>query len=509
MSGWQSPPLTGLRGPALLISLCGALVYALFASGLFAPRGTVLFGGYFYNYYFLSLLEGRFDIPMRVASLEGHYDAQGRAFVYHGIGPMLTRVLAAPLVDLRAVPLAAASVWFWAVLGTGAIYGALVRLIAAHAPPEARRRLVIWAGALVWLAGPGLLLSANGSLYNEAISLGFFCAAVWLALAVRVAGLGMAPAAVLLPMAVVAGLAVHARVPLAVGLYGGTLVMIAAHLRLTGARALGRPVAVLAILFAFGALFLALNAVRFGHPLRLSGSNVAGAAGAGDVIEYGFAYWGVNPPEAPQLSAFLADGTFSLKRLGPNAFLYFLDVPKTALSDRMLALYREMTAHLGFMRVQAPRVGMVWLWAAWMALPLAALLAPGPLPGQGRAGDRVTRRLAAAALVLATALPAVMMLCYGTMTLRYRVDMWPALGAPAVLALPRLLAHWPAGPRWLRPGMGLLLAGGIAMSLATAVAYSKASQEVGIFSFWDLGTCRRMTAGKGFAPDRIETLCAL
>ena len=253
----------------------------------------------------------------------------------------------------------------------------------------------------------------------------------------------------------------------------------------------------LAILFLFGAAYLGLNYARFGDPLQVSGSNQAGAVKDG-VVEYGFAYWGVNPPQAHQLDAFLTDGTFALPRMGPNLFLYALDIPKTAISQAMMDRYRAMTADLGFMRVQTPRVGMLWLWTPWVA---AAVL--GALAGR-RVG---IAPLPALAGVLGAGIGAALILAYGTLALRYRVDLWPLLAVLAFLALPRLLAARP-GP-WLSGLLAAALAFGVAMSLVTANSYSVKSRETGIFSFWDEETCLEMTAEKGFAADAAERLCQL
>jgi hypothetical protein len=101
------------------------------------------------------------------------------------------------------------------------------------------------------------------------------------------------------------------------------------------------------------------------------------------------------------------------------------------------------------------------------------------------------------------------MLSYGTVTLRYRFELWPALIVLALLALPAFLAGLRTGGPWRRGLSGLALAGGLAVSAATAVSYSKASREQDLFSVWDRATCEDMVRGKGFAGADIDRLCAL
>jgi hypothetical protein len=482
------------------LAVIGTAVYIAVARGVLAPPGTELFGRFIYNYYFLSLVEGRFDIPVRIVTLEGHYAPDGTAYTYHGIAPLLTRALAWPFVDLREVPLARASVCFFAVLGTAVYQVVLTRVALAATDPGALRRVaVIGIGIAIWIAAPGLLLAANGSLYNEPISIGYAVVAIWIALLAQVTFFARPLSGVLVPMALCVAVLLHARVHVAVGLGTGTLVLGLLYLHQRGLAALREArvwiAAGLVVLSGLG--FLGLNMARFGDPFQVSGSNDEIA----QTVEYGFSYWSDLLPDTPAFDAFV-HGTFHVPRILPNLFLYAFDFPATAVSDWIMAAYRGMSADVAAIRVEVPRIGFALLWAPWIAVVICAI-------GIRRPDRTVPAPGGAAALLVGTLVAAFFMLSYGTVTLRYRFELWPALIVLALLALPAFLAGLRTGGPWRRGLSGLALAGGLAVSAATAVSYSKASREQDLFSVWDRATCEDMVRGKGFAGADIDRLCAL
>lgn len=496
----------------------GILAYAVFASGLLLPRDIALVGDLVYNYYFLALAEGRFDIPPRIATLEGHYDAAGRAYVYHGIAPLLTRMLAAPFVDLRgATWLAGASIGLFAALGALAYHLTLLRLIRAHAAPGRGR--VAWhaiAAGMAWLCAPGLLLAANQSMFHEPTAVAFACVAWSVYLHAAVIFHGARPAAVVIPLAVLAGLSVFARPNVAVALYLGVGLLMLTHLARERLARLAPLVAATLVLGAFGAGLLAFNAARFGDPLQMFGANEAAP------VEYGFAYWGLESPQnAERLEAFVDHGTFNAGRVGPNLMLYAMDVPWeqiTGVPERvdagpLDALYRDLTLErLGYIRVEAPRIGFVYLWAPWLLLAVLGLLRPpraAPAGGDPPARGGYRRGWIALATTGAMAL---LILSYGTVTLRYRVEVFPLIAVLGLLALPRVLA-WqsarPDGGRAVTWAMGAATAGAGAVSLGVAVMYADNFPQMEVISRWSLETCERLVLEKGFDRSDVARLCAL
>jgi hypothetical protein len=485
---------------AFLVGLLGVVAYAILATGILAPDGTKMFGRFIYNYYFLSLIEGRFDVPLRIATLEGHYAPDGTSYIYHGVAPLVTRLLAWPFVDLREVSLARMSVCFFAILGSIAYQITLTRLVLAaeKLSPRMTKMAIAFVGMAIWFAGPGLLLAANGSIYNEVFSIGYAAVAVWIGLMIHVAFLGGGISQVLIPAALCVTVLLHARVHVAVGLSLGSLVLGIVYLRQAGLAALRDPrvwVAVaLVMLSALG--FLGLNMARFGNPFQVSGTNSA----VENIVQYGFAYWSSQLPSTPTLTAF-EDGTFYWRRILPNLFLYAVDFPRTGLSNVIMATYRDMTSGIGWIRVELPRIGFAWLWAPWLAVVICAIGARQARP--------ISNTGAALALLVGGTATALFMLSYGTISLRYRVDVWPGLIALALCALPACLTAVAEGSLWRRVLLGLGLAGGVAMSLVTAAAYSKVNREQDLFSLWDRATCEEMVLAKGFKESDLDRLCSL
>jgi len=469
-------------------------VYLLFSARLFAPDGPVTFGTQVYDHYFLSLLDGRFDVPLRIVGLEGHYDPDGRAFVYHGLAPLLSRLLVWPFLDLRNAAFSGMSVWLFAVGGTIAYHLLFDRIVSEYGPRDASRRRFwrLWTGVAIWASGPGILLAANDSLFHEPIAVGYFCAGWYLYAMARVVVFGGGVAPVIVPLAILSGVAVHARPHLAIGLYTGCLLLMGHHMVSRRGEHLRRMALALGILAAFGGALLAVNQARFGSPTRMHGTFEASE------LQYGFTYWGVEDPEGPRAIAYREHGRFNPRRVLPNALVYAVDVPEV-VDGRIDAAYRALTRGLGYSHVELPRVGFVFLWAPWLVLAGLGLRAP---PVDTRLGWVAVAGPGVAALLL---------LMFGTVTLRYRVDLWPFLAATCMLAMPRLLIALRdvPTPRASRVALVLGLAGGVLVSGATALAYTDDFASGGIFAVWPLDVCEGMVQRRGFSGARATELCVL
>ena len=171
---------------ALVCAVAGALIYAFLAFGLIMPQPYPEFGTDIYNAYFYQLLDGRFDLPLRMLTLEGHYSADGTGILYHGIAPLHTRLLLHPFVTIHTFHPAAFSVWIWSVVGTGFYHLAFFQVLRKYAGQVS----IIWAlltGLAIWICSPGLLLSANPVLYHEPISIAYAAMAIASYLLVRCA----------------------------------------------------------------------------------------------------------------------------------------------------------------------------------------------------------------------------------------------------------------------------------------------------------------------------------
>ncbi len=501
--------MTARLAVALGVGLA-ALLYLFLALGGLAP-GVLLVGDKIYDYYWLALSQGQFDIPPRIATLEGHYDAEGHAYVYHGLAPVLTRALLAPFVDIRgATWIGGVSIWAFAFLGTLALHMAWRELLAAQGPAEPRLRLFWTLAGLgaVWICSPGLLLAANHSVFHEPTAIAYACVmgSVWLY--ARVIFHGTPPWRVALPLAALAGLALFGRPQMAVGLCLGLGVLGIAHLRREGFAKPGVIAGAFAILLAAGLGLLAFNAARFGNPLQMFGSNDAGA------VQYGFTYWGLeSESETARMDAFIQHGTFNIRRILPNLLLYAADLPWGALTGNPMdleagpinALYRDLSAPMGFIRVEAPRIGMLWIWAPWFALAVLGLVFPRA-PGPWLTGPRGW------AALVATGVMALFILSYGTVTLRYRFEVFPLLAVLGLLGLSRIL-RWQAATGRSAPAV-LVLAGGAtlgaaALSLGLAKLYADNFNQLDPVSAWSRGTCERLVLEKGFAETELDRLCRL
>lgn len=525
MAETRAIPHVPFPAAGLLVAAMAAILYAAFAFGFFLPAGVALVGDKVYDYYMLSLFEGRFDIPPRIATLEGHYDAEGRAYVYHGIAPLITRLIAAPFVDLRSVTgLGSFTVWIFAAMGSAALHLALARIVTAFGPAGAHGTLWhVTAGAMAWLCAPGLLFAANHALFHEPNAVAYFCACGSVALYSAVLAHGIAPLRAAIPLALLAGLALFARPHVSVGLYAGVLALLLEHVRRSGRLTPSpRALAALAILGIFGAAQLGLNQIRFGDPFTMHG-----APGEGGV-QYGYNYWGKKPNSARQgdgaENAFAVSGAFSLARVPAHSIVYFVDIPWTMLPGRSAddgegpvdALFRAATLdRFGYVEIEGARVGGAFLWTPWLAAAVLGALAmrPATRPAGGPAppGHAFARGWFA---LLGTGVIALLILSYGWITLRYKFEVFPMvamlglIAAPALLTMSRRAAAKGKPDWWLGLTMAAMVPA-VLLSLGLAVFYADDFRQIDVISRWSFETCETLVLEKGFAPDRVPHLCRL
>lgn len=479
------------RPGALPGIVLGGLLYAsmLWLAGAWSTGPHI--GGFLYNYYFLGLIDGTLTVPAQIAGLEGFYDAEGRAFLYHGVGPLVTRALAWPVVDLTAVDLRVPTIWLFATLG-GAAFHATARAFLGDALPGARGSgVLLWL--MVWVLAPGFILAANGSFYHEPMAFAFAMAGIGVFCLWRLVERDFDGWPWLIGLAAAGALALHGRPHVAVGLYLAAVLVSAAMLWRSRGRALVPVGIAMGILLFSGLAYLQLNAMRFGSATEISGTVSDETART----VYGFLYWGWEAADHPRFQAQETHGTFMAGRILPNLFLYGVSMG----GEATVGLYRRMTADMGHIRIESPVIGFALFWLTWCVLAVIAAFRRG--------GPRVFMWLG-----LAAVLPgALILLAYTTITMRYRIEVWPVLFVLGVVGLRGLLERTrddaEAMTRTLR-SLWIASLAALGISLLNVYVYHDVLN-------WDWGTamrsyddCARMVREHpGLGADRVAAICVL
>ncbi|MEM9709535.1 MAG: hypothetical protein AAF871_12195 [Pseudomonadota bacterium] len=490
---------------SLVTAILGAAAYAWMVTVYHPAQNYPNFGQEIYDQYWLAIMDGRLDLPARVLRYEGHYTPEGVGFLYHGAAPLITRALAAPFIPIGSVNLAPYSIAFWAILGTAfyhlaflaAARGAMRRQ-TENGVAENWSMAPFWAvvlGVTLWFGGVGVLLVANVSLYHEPIAVCFGLGAIFLWLWSRVLASGWPVAKILIGLAICAAIAVHARPHIAVALYLGTGLAILFALWQDRARAFAPALLALAVLGAGGGAYLGLNQLRFGDMSTGHGTFEAGAT------QYGPSYFGIEEADGRRGQTFTEHGAFNIGRVPYSAVLYGVAIPYTpwteAVHDYMERTHLMLTEErYGFIRIERPDMGVLWMWAGFFVAAFAAFRAP-------RADFA-----AAAAPLLTSAIAAVFVLSYATITLRYRIDLWIALGPLVFLGVgvlaPRLASSKGSAGRI----MALACLCGLAANLFIALLYTaNFRSDWRFFADWTEEHCLEQAAGLSLSEAQIGSLC--
>ncbi|MEM1429351.1 MAG: hypothetical protein AAGG09_07830 [Pseudomonadota bacterium] len=471
------------------IALVGAALYAaLLARSVALTPGA--FGVDIYDQMWLAFTQGQLDLPARVLRMEGHYTPDGTAYSYHGVAPLITRALFDPFVTMGTLTLAPISLWIWATLGTAFYHAAL---LTALGPEAGTARLRVTLALTLWFVGPGVILTANHAFYHEPIALAYAATGAFVLLWARAVRAGRLSTPTLVGMAALAALTVHARPHIAVGLYACTGLALLWAVYRDRLRALPAVLAAGLLLGAGGASYLALNEARFG-----SATAVHGSFDASD-IQYGIAFWELEEPGNVRQQGFTEHGRFNLGRVLPNAAFYLAAPPQfllPGLSDRAADLHGAVTGpRVGFIRIEAPRTGMVFIWAPWVLLAVAGLAA---LRTAGRPY---------AGLLLGLGGSALLLLSYATITLRYLVDLWPIFAALALVACARA-AQQPPHRQTMRLG-GLAMLCGLAVTANVVLVYPKLlrTYDTTGFAEWSAQECRERAIDRGLPQERLSYIC--
>jgi len=370
----------------LLLALIGAvtLPYYIFLmtrglDSLFMTTGA----GMTFNSMLDHLLAGRFDVDPGTISREGFLH-DGKVYAYFGVVPALLRLPLWPFLALRTVDVTGL-MCVLAIWAGGLFQSASVLIIRRAAPLSATRSLGTMALLLSIALAGAQVPYLRPSIYQEVGSWAMTFAAMFIYWALRgfVDERGFTPA-LLVKMALAAGLALATRVTPGLGLYiamSCLLLVLAARARLGNWRLLMPAVAVLA---AFVLLVGAVNMMRWGKPwefapIHLQIMNQSFTDRTARLAEYGyfnlwripfglgyyfFPIWAIVGADGQFLFSDFQDRMFDAIELPPSSFL---------LSDPLLILL--FAALLRWRRDLGDRMGLAWALLCGFAVPPLLMLA--------------------------------------------------------------------------------------------------------------------------------------
>lgn len=486
------------EGPAILVALVGAVFMGAIALNLLFPVAHTFIGSNLYDLYLQALLDGRFDLPMRELKFEGHFTPDGKGYVYYGLAPMIAHLPFLPFVDLPTTWISAVSIWIWSVMGNVAYHRAFWLALArgSGGAENIRRGYSILLAIAVWFAAPGLVLVGGNAVYREPIAMGYALGGGVILLLAMVAFERIRLEKAIVPMAVLAGLTVHARPNLAVGFYV-TVCLAALVLLLRAGGPRWKPVvAAMAVLGLFGGGLLMINQLRFGNAMTMHGSFSESR------VEYSSIFWGLESKEGGRARAFEEHGRFNAGRIVPNAMVYIASPPSNIGIDPTVEalerLHRRMIDPSDRVVVADPKAGMLFLWPVWMVFMAIGLF------------QRPLWRMPSLAGLIGVTISFLVMLSYPAITLRYHVDLWPMVGLPAVFgvaALARRAGEEKNGMAAWGSALRVLVICGLIVTVHKTI-HSRVANYDGEGK-WSADYCLELTAKKGFSADRSREICEL
>jgi hypothetical protein len=414
--------ITGRAARTILLSALIAIAYLSFVTqGNFNLLQASDKLGLTFNSMLLHMLHGRFDVAPSSIGAEA-FVRDGRSYAYFGIFPALLRLPLLPFLDLRTTHVERLSCWLAVLVGAGAYVAALVAAFGRVDSKPIRRSMLVPLIFVALLSGPAIMLGSSSLIYNESILWAWAQAMVFVALAVHAMTMGRFSTAILVAMAVMAGLCLLTRVTTGLGLYAAlSLIMLHLWLGLDGETGVGlrgmcrrlqqrRIWLPGLVLVAFAAMAAAVNIARWGNPLVFADLH--------DQLWLIAKY----PDRLPRLARY---GLFDIRRLGFGIGYYFLPVWGQwfngwfPLQDRVADLFDalEMPASSFF-----------------LTDPLTMLLAGVALWGLLRRKFAGERGQFGGLLLLGLAVPPLLMMMAWYMAFRYRAEFYPFLAAASCLA---------------------------------------------------------------------------
>ncbi len=443
-----------------------------------------------YNYYFLSLLEGKQNVPIKAIGWEGHFSDDGTAYMYYGAGPALFRALFYPFVDLTTTPVSRAVVWSL-VIGTGFISQSTLLYCVRQCTfcHQEFRRATLWIGGiLIWFASPVLILASSAPVYHEPIAVAYFCTILSIHLIVLLKYGSPHFGRYLIVLALLAGLALNSRPHVGIGLYVVTsllLVWVIGHnlkpfktklplWRLGPAiiRDHSYTLKVLFILALFGITFIALTLLKMGSFSLLDAEKV----------RFGLLYLGLESTDSLRQSGYRDDGVFNLLRVVPNLIYYSFG------SQSLFDLLRDWFG-LGYVRTELPAAPFTLLWLPWVLFSATGIFSYSRLLYKATSPRRVLFPPSTVIVCLSLLIIAVFILSYAEITHRYKVEIWPVIWIASILYLPKfidLTAKYPFKSRYLLVFLIAIVTFSCAYSIAMALNYSNFFEAD---AMWDYHTC--------------------
>ncbi|MDG2002485.1 MAG: hypothetical protein P8J20_04065 [Novosphingobium sp.] len=486
------------RAIAALVAMLGASVMAAISADLLFSSPHPAIGWQLYDLYAQALVRGGFDLPAMDLRYEGHFAPDGTGYLYYGLGPLLTRIPFLVFFDMPTTWISPFSIWFWAVVGNTCFHRTFW-LGLAHGAGGAGNisgRASASLAVAVWFASPGLIVVAGGAVYHEPIAMAYALGGGFVLL-IAMASFGrITIERAIVPLAVLAGLAVHARPHLAIGYYLAVCLIALLLVRRGGMMRWKRAVIAIALLGLFGGILLAANQLRFGNAATMHGSF------AQSELQYSSVFWGLEDSDGPRARAFVEHGRFNLSRIPANTMIYTLTPPSSLGVDSGIAaierLHGRMIAPTDYVSIHEPKVGLLYLWPAWMVLMLIGLASSS------------MRRMPALAGLAGITVSSVLLLSYPTITLRYHTDLWPIVALGAVFGLASLAGKLRHGQR-MQPIVAALMAVLMLVGLVVTVHKTMHAKLMNLDpgDEWTSDFCLELAAKKGFDEARGREICGI
>ncbi|WP_125931818.1 hypothetical protein [Thiosocius teredinicola] len=389
-----------------------------------------------YNHYFLSLADGRLDVPAAAIGREGSY-LHGKAYMYYGVLPAFVRVFFYPFVDLTQVPVSAFSVWFFCVIGNVALQAAVLSYARQNRKHQADRNHVValvLVSLLIWFGSATFIILQRPTMYHEPYAAALCLLNIFFALLIKDRFFLKGNHSTL-AYGVLAGLCVHARMPTALALYGATVFLIIISAACTvgasgftaGIRnfpglvvaAVRHHWATFAAMFLLGVSILIMNYARYEDALAFLGVNYG----------FGLAGEGYSPRRC---GIYETSEFYRLVRMIPNTIVY-------TIGGWDLHEYLTRTLHTGYGRKALPIIPTLFLWLA----PTLAILASFYV----LVTKRVTQRAQLLLFWLIVSVGGYFQLSYPTINHRYIAELWPIYLFAIVLVFSTRVdgrVKWPA-----------------------------------------------------------------
>lgn len=390
------------------------LLYALALIGMATNWTFDLFAPQFlwraYNDYLLAMLDGRLDIPAASIGREGSY-FNGNAYMYYGLLPVVPRMLLHPFVDLSQTPMAVFSILFFTLVGLSCLQASINNRLLQSSSTLSFDKLAVWWGltTLSWLGSAAFLISQGGTIYHEPYAASLCLFNIFLALLIRDNFFMTAPSTYSsIPYAVLAAVAIHTRMPMALALYLtlGLIMLVQAsrHVSINNTGSIIEFVLRILrdnwlsiLILAFGGMsILLINYLKFGNAMSFMGGN--------------YGYFFLEGFTDRRCNIYPKSEYARLLRIIPNAYIYFT-------GDWQY--HWSLTVHLktGYGRWEFPMIPLALLWF----LPIVCFTAALVLLIKHWRTTQSKMLLLGLLLISAGAL---FQLSYPTITHRYVAELW-------------------------------------------------------------------------------------